>query len=139
MADWPPVFPVEKHPRLTHTMPRKPGTSRAKHRLPAEPVPLPANPDGPPPVVLTGERMKMWRDVNARWHMEPASENLLRNACESLERAAQLAEQVTRDGATFKDRFGAVRVNPAAQLERDFRGLAARQLQQLAARMEGQG
>jgi hypothetical protein len=119
-------------------MPR-PVNARAKHRRPAEPVPLPVDPDGPPPVVLTGERLKMWRDVRARWHLEPASESLLRNACESLERAAQLAEVVTRDGATFTDRFGGVRVNPAAQLERDFRGLAARQLQQLAARMEGQG
>ncbi len=119
-------------------MPR-PVNARAKHRLPAEPVPLPVDPNGPPPVALTGARAQMWRDVTARWHLEPASESLLRNACESLERAAQLAEQVTRDGATFKDRFGAVRVNPAAQLERDFRGLAARQLQQLAARMEGQG
>jgi hypothetical protein len=112
--------------------------ARAKHRLPAQPMPLAGDPATPPePVVMTGERLKLWSDVRARWHLEPASESLLRNACESLERAAQLAEQVSRDGATFKDRFGAVRVNPAAQLERDFRGLAARQLQQLAARMEG--
>ena len=41
------------------------------------------------------------------------------------------------DGATFKDRFGAVRVNPAAQLERDFRGLASRTLSQLSQRFEG--
>jgi hypothetical protein len=44
---------------------------------------------------------------------------------------------VNRDGPTFKDRFNSVRVNPAAQLERDFRGLAARTLQQLATRFEG--
>lgn len=120
-------------------MPRKPGTSRAKHTLTMMPQVLPgAAADGPQPVTLTGERLKLWDDVRSRFVLEPASENILRNACESLERAAQLAEQVNRDGATFKDRFGAVRVNPAAQLERDFRGLAARQLQQLAARMEGQ-
>ena len=119
-------------------MPRKPGTSRARHTLAPVPQALPGVEAGPQPVTLTGERLKLWRDVQARFVLEPASENVLRNACESLERAAQLAEQVNRDGATFKDRFGAVRVNPAAQLERDFRGLAARQLQQLAARMEGQ-
>lgn len=119
-------------------MPRKPN-ARARHTLPAEPHALPGVAgDGPAAVVLTGERRRLWDDVRARFVMEPASENILRNACESLERAAQLAEQVSRDGATFKDRFGAVRVNPAAQLERDFRGLAARQLSQLAARMEGQ-
>lgn len=120
-------------------MPRKPGTSRAKHTLAVMPHTLPvASVDGPAAVVLTGERLRLWEDVRSRFVLEPASENILRNACESLERAAQLAEQVSRDGATFKDRFGGVRVNPAAQLERDFRGLAARQLAQLAARMEGQ-
>ena len=120
-------------------MPRKPGTSRAKHTLAMMPQVLPcAGVDGPQPVTLTGDRLKLWNDVRSRFVLEPASENILRNACESYERAAQLAEAVSRDGATFRDRFGGIRVNPAAQLERDFRGLAARQLQQLAARMEGQ-
>lgn len=121
-------------------MPRKPGTSRAQHTLAPQPHTLPgASGDGPQPVALTGDRLRLWDDLRSQFALEPASENILRNACESLERAAQLAEQVSRDGATFRDRFGAVRVNPAAQLERDFRGLAARQLSQLAARMEGQG
>ena len=120
-------------------MPRKPGTSRAKHTLAMVPQVLPcAGVDGPQPVTLTGERAKLWSDVRSRFVLEPASENILRLACESYERAAQLAEQVNRDGATFRDRFGAIRANPAVLLERDFRGLAARQLQQLAARMEGQ-
>ena len=52
---------------------------------------------------------------------------------------AQAAEQVTVEGATFRDRFGAVRAHPSVAIERDFRGLAARQLEKLAARMEGQG
>jgi len=120
-------------------MPRKPGTSRAKHTLTMIPQVLPvAGADGPQPVTLTGDRKRLFNDVRAKFVLEPASERLLANACEALERSAQLAEQVNRDGATFRDRFGAIRVNPAAQLERDFRGLAARQLQQLAARMEGQ-
>ena len=120
-------------------MPRKPGTSRAKHTLEIMPQTLPgAASDGPTAVVLTGERKRLWDDVRARFVLEAASETILRNACEALERAAQLAEQVNRDGATYRDRFGQVRVNPAAQLERDFRGLAARQLAQLASRMEGQ-
>jgi hypothetical protein len=118
-------------------MPRKPGTSRAKHTLTMMPHSLPgAGGDGPQPVVLTGERRKLWDDIRSQFVLEKASESLLRNACESLERAAQLAEQVSRDGATFRDRFGGVKVNPAAQLERDFRGLASRTLQQLAARLE---
>jgi hypothetical protein len=120
-------------------MPRKPGTSRAKHTLAMMPQVLPGvGGDGPRPVVLTGERKRMWDDVRARFVLEPASENILRNAAESLERAAQAAAQVTADGATFRDRFGAIRAHPAVGIEKDFRGLAARQLQQLAARMEGQ-
>ena len=104
-----------------------------------QPLPLPGlAADGPKPVVLTGERAKLWADVRARFMLEPASESLLRSACESLERAAQAAELVARDGATFRDRFGAIRANPAVAIERDFRGLAARQLEKLAARMEGQ-
>ena len=119
-------------------MPRKPN-ARAAHTLPAVPHALPgAAGDGPAAVMLTGERLKMWNDIRARFDLEPASENILRNACESMERAAQLAEQVNEQGATFTDRFGGVRANPAVMLERDFRGLAARQLAQLAARMEGQ-
>jgi len=116
---------------------RKPN-ARARHTLPAKAVPLPVGPDaGPPPVVLTGEREKLWNDIRQRYVLEAASEALLRCSCEALERAAVYAAQVERDGGTFVDRFGGVRVNPAAQLERDFRGLASRTLQQLAARLEG--
>lgn len=125
-----------KKPPANRPMPR-PANARVKHNLPAEPVSLPATPDGPPPIELTGERRKLWDDVRSRWHLEPASENLLRNAAESLERAAQYAELVRQEGGVFRDRFGGVKPHPAAMLERDFRGLAARQLQQLAARMEG--
>jgi hypothetical protein len=120
-------------------MPRKrEPNARAKHLQPAVPMPLAVDPaTGPDPIALTGERLRLWNDVRARWQLEPASENILRNACESLERAAQYADQVQRDGGVFKDRFGGIKAHPAAMLERDFRGLAARQLQQLAARMEG--
>ena len=121
-------------------MPRKPGTSRAKHTAPMVPMPLHGvGGDGPAPVVLTGERLKLWTDVRNRFDLEPTSENILRNAVEALERAAQAAEIVRVDGAVFRDRFGAVRAHPAVAIERDFRGLAARQLEKLAGRMEGQG
>ena len=119
-------------------MSKRPPNARAKHTQPAVPVPLrSAGDDGPPPLTLTGDRLKLWDDVRARWNLDSASVALLRNGAEALERAAQLAQQVNVDGATFIDRFGGVRVNPAAQLERDFRGLASRTLQQLAARLEG--
>ena len=104
-----------------------------KQPLAETPSPLAA----PVSIVLTGERKRLWDDVRSRCDLESASESILRNACESLERAAQLSEQVDREGATFRDRFGGIKPNPAAMLERDFRGLAARQLASLASRMEG--
>lgn len=119
-------------------MPRKPNATRAKHTKPSTPQALPtATATGPAPVVLTGDRLRLWNDIRQRYVLESASEALLRNGCEALERAAEYAAQVARDGGTFTDRFGGVRVNPAAQLERDFRGLASRTLQQLASRLEG--
>lgn len=118
-------------------MARKPN-ARAQYQKPAEPLPLPGQDEaGPEPMRLTGERLKLWNDIRARYVLESASESLLRNACEALERAAALAEQVSRDGATFVDRFGGLKTNPALAAERDFRGLATRTLSQLAARLEG--
>jgi hypothetical protein len=119
-------------------MGKRPPNARAQHTLPPRPHTLPgASGDEPVATVLTGDRARLWNDVRSRWSLDTASEALLKNGCEALERAAQLAAQVNEQGATFKDRFGAVRVNPAAQLERDFRGLASRTLQQLTARLEG--
>jgi hypothetical protein len=117
-------------------MARKPN-ARVVHNKPAVPIRLADGPTGPAPVVLTGERLKLWNDIRQRWQLEGPSEALLRNAVEALERAAALAEQVSVNGAVFVDRFGGIRANPAAMLERDFRGLAARSLQALSARLEG--
>ena len=93
--------------------------------------------NGPAPLVLTGERKELFTSIQARWSLQPASESLLLNACQSLERAAELAAIVTRDGCTFTTDSGTIKAHPAAQLERDFRGLASRTLTQLAARLEG--
>lgn len=115
-------------------MARRPN-ARVKFNAPPEPQALPAS--GPASMTLTGDRLRLFDDVRARYSLDSASEAVLRNGCEALERAAQYAEQVDRDGGTFKDRFGAVRVNPAASLERDYRALGDRCLRQLAAMLEG--
>ncbi len=118
-------------------MPRKPNArveAQQARRAAADPLGHSCRPRG---LQLTGDRLKLWNDVRGRWVLEPASESMLRNACEALERAAQYADQVERDSGTFVDRFGGIRVNPAANLERDFRGLASRTLHQLATRLEG--
>lgn len=117
-------------------MPRKPN-ARAKHTLPAVGLELPQAAEVDEPVALTGERLALFDDLRARYQLDAASEALLKNGVQALERAHSLAQQVARDGAVFKDRFGGLKPNPAILLERDFRGLASRTLSQLAARLEG--
>lgn len=114
---------------------QKPRKSRAKHTLP--PVAIPAVAASTQAVTLTGDRLTLWNDIRSKFVLNAADEALLRNATEALERAAEYAQEVTRSGGTFVDRFGAIRANPASMLERDFRGLAARTLAQLAARLGG--
>lgn len=116
-------------------MPRKPN-ARVQHNAPPQPQALPAV-TGPEPVTLTGDRLRLFDDIRARYRLDTATEAVLKNGAEALERAAQYAEQVNRDGGTFRDRFGSVRVNPAAALERDYRALGDRCLRQLAAMLEG--
>ena len=116
-------------------MARRPN-ARVKHNAPPEAQPLPAA-AGPAPIALTGQRLALFDDIRTRYALDSATEAVLRNGAEALERAAQYAALVDRDGGTFKDRFGAVRVNPAAALERDYRALGDRCLRQLAAMLEG--
>ena len=114
-----------------------PKRCRAKHIL--LPELIQADPAAPPEIVLTGKRLELWKTVRQRWRLTTPDEALLRNACEALERAARLAAVVDQDGGSgvVKDRFGAYKPHPALQGERDFRGLAARILQQLNGRLEG--
>lgn len=116
-------------------MARKPN-ARARFTAAPQPQPLPAS-AGPSPISLTGQRLALFDDIRTRYSLDAATEAVLRNGVEALERAAQYAAQVDRDGGTFKDRFGSVRVNPAAALERDYRALGDRCLRQLAAMLEG--
>ena len=113
--------------------------NRSKHTATPVPMPLPtATPaTAPEAVTLTGDRLVLWKKIRTKYDLDPAAEALLRIGCEAAERAAQMAAQVTRDGATFVDRFGQVRANPAAQLEVNFQGLAERTLSKLAARFDG--
>ena len=119
---------MARHAKLPNSPPE------AQKRPPEAPAAAVGN--GPAPLVLTGERKELFAQIQARWSLQPASESLLLNACQALERAAELAATVTREGCTFTTDAGAIKAHPAAQLERDFRGLASRTLSQLAARLE---
>ena len=110
--------------------------ARVKHTAKPEPQALPAS-TGPSPVILTGDRLHLFDDIRARYSLDAATDAVLRNGCEALERAAQYSQLVNEQGGTFKDRFGSLKVNPAAALERDYRALGDRCLRQLAAMLEG--
>lgn len=87
-------------------------------------------------VLLSGRAARVWREVQAGWSLDPASLELLRCAVEALQRADECARQVDAEGQTFRDRWGQVRPHPAALLERDHRGQAARHLQALGVSLE---
>jgi hypothetical protein len=115
---------------------RKP-LAQAKHLLPQQLIE--AVNDAPPPIALSGERLELLTTVKKKWRLSIADEALLKNGCEALERAARLAAVVEQDGGSgvVTDRFGCRKPHPALQGERDFRGLAARILQQLTTRLDG--
>ena len=106
--------------------------------MPAKPASS-STPTGPKPIQLTGERLDLRERLLAQYQMSDADAALLQQACEALERAAELSAMVTAEGATYLDRFGQRRKNPTADLERDFRNLGGRLLNQLAQRLEGGG
>lgn len=87
-------------------------------------------------VELSGRAARVWLEVQAGWSLDPTSLELLRCAVEALQRADECARQVNAEGSTFRDRWGQVRPHPAALLERDHRGQAARHLQALGVSLE---
>ena len=89
-----------------------------------------------PSVVLKGRAARLWDEVRAGWSLPPPAEQLLLCACEALSRADEMAAIVSREGAVCRDRWGQVRPHPAALLERDHRGQAARHLQALGISLE---
>ncbi len=94
-----------------------------------------ATPDGGH-VALRGRAAELWRSVQAAWALNAPALELLRCAVESLARADEAAEIVTREGLTFVDRWGQPRQHPAAVLELNHRGQAARYLQALGVTLE---
>ena len=94
-----------------------------------------ATPDGGH-VALRGRAAELWREAQAAWSLNAPALELLRCAVEALARADEAAEIVSRDGLTFVDRWGQPRQHPAAALELNHRGQAARYLQALGLTLE---
>ena len=88
-------------------------------------------------VPLRGRAAELWREVQAQWSLSAPALELLRVACEALTRADEAAEIVSKQGPVFTDRWGQPRQHPAAVLELNHRGQAARYLQALGVTLEG--
>jgi phage terminase small subunit len=75
-----------------------------------------------PPRHLKSIEKAMWRAlVDEHEFCDTASLALLRTALESHQRARLCRETIDKDGQTFVDRFGQIRVHPLIAAERDAR------------------
>jgi hypothetical protein len=70
---------------------------------------------------------RLWKDLVQEYSIEdPAGLALVTTAAECLDRMRSAQKAIAEHGACVTDRYGQVKVNPAANLERDSRnGLLA--------------
>jgi hypothetical protein len=87
-------------------------------------------------LVLTGPSLELFNRVSARWTLDDVATQILRLACESIQRAGDCAAITAAEGLTIRDRWGAPKTHPAALLERDHRNAAANSLQKLGLNLE---
>ena len=84
-----------------------------------------------PPPGLSARARRLWADVLADHELAPAEMELLRSACEVLDRADAAAVVVKREGVTVLDRYGSPKAHPAADIETRSRSLFAALIRQL--------
>jgi hypothetical protein len=101
----------------------------------ASPSPAPST-TSVPDIELTGKALELFEKVSSRWTLDAVASQLLRLACESIERANSCAEITRAEGLTIRDRWGQPKSHPAALLERDHRNSAANTLQKLGLNLE---
>jgi phage terminase small subunit len=84
-----------------------------------------------PPAHLRPDTRAWWREVVARYELEPQHLRLLRLAAEAWDRANQARRILAKRGLTYRDRFGQPRARPEVAIERDARMAFARLLREL--------
>lgn len=85
-----------------------------------------------PPPHLSKRSKELWVTTTSDFTLEATELELLRLACESLDRCEDARAIVAREGMTSRGRYGQVLPHPMLQTERDSRLAAARLFKQLA-------
>lgn len=80
---------------------------------------------------LSDEAGEFWREMVYTWAFEEHQEMILTAACEAWDIAQQARKAVAEEGATFTDRFGQPKENPACKIARQHRAQFARLLREL--------
>ena len=99
--------------------------------LPIKRITAASKPVHEAPRGYTPEGRRLWRDVLASWHLDPAALVILDSACRALMRARQAQRLLARDGLVVRDRWKQVRPHPAAAIERDAKADLLRSLKAL--------
>jgi phage terminase small subunit len=83
---------------------------------------------------LSQRSRKLYRQLaeDYRIDREPHALEILRLACEAIDRCAEARDAIAQDGALVTDRFGQKRAHPGIAIERDSRVAALRALRELS-------
>ena len=96
----------------------------------------PASSGAPPPDRLGPTGRSLWSDIVSAYEFaDRASYETLFQACSAADRAAELAEQISRDGVMLRTRAG-VRDNPLIKHELAARSFVVRSLARLGLDLE---
>lgn len=91
----------------------------------------PETPALTPPAHLKAGGKTLWKDVAAKYELEPHHLRLLESACGCWDRIVEARTALRKDGALVPDRFGQIKEHPAAKAERDNKGLFMRLVREL--------
>ena len=83
---------------------------------------------------LSKQTAKLYRRLVTDYRLDDEAHALevLRLACEAIDRCDEAREAIAKDGPFIEDRFGQLRCHPGVQVERDSRLAALRALRELS-------